>query len=144
MNAVQAITIKDAEADLRRLKEWNELTQEEQANVSSQIESLKIETEKNISGLKQLVTQEFNIYATIQDLRKRIVAMGDERAAKKEKERLEKAKENNTYLKTFSIPPKIISLQQLNDMLKTMEQLRVDAIKHDKFEIRFIVDAASE
>ena len=139
MNEVQNKTIKDAKADLRRLTEWRELTQEEQSSVLSQIENFKITPEKNIDGIKQLITQEFNIYTTIQDLRKRIIAMGAERAVKKEKERLEKAKEENIYLKTVSIPPKLISLQQLNNMLKNIEQLRVDAIKHDKFEIRPVI-----
>ena len=144
MNEVQEKTIKDAEADLRRLNEWHELTQEEQSGVLSQIENFRIAPEKNIDGIKQLITQDFNIYTTIQDLRKRIISTGTERTAKKEKERLEKAKEENIYLKTVSIPLKIISLPQLNDMLKNIEQLRVDAIKHDKFEIRFIVDPSSD
>ncbi|MGB5157333.1 BREX system P-loop protein BrxC [Desulfobacterium sp. N47] len=144
MNKVQEKSIKEAEADLRRLNEWHELTQEEQSSVLLQIENFKIVPEKNIDGIKQLITQEFNIYTTIQDIRKRIISMGTERAAKKEKERLEKAKEENTYLKTFSIPVKIISLQQLNDMLKKIEQIRVDAIKHDKFEIRFIFDQSPD
>ncbi|MFH2063613.1 MAG: BREX system P-loop protein BrxC [Pseudomonadota bacterium] len=144
MSAVQEKTLKDAESDLLRLHGWHELTQEEQASVLSQIENFKITPEKNIDGIKQFITQEFTISMTIQDLRKRIISMGSERATKKEKERLEKAKEENVYLKTVSIPLKIVSLPQLNDMLKNIEQLRVDAIKHDKFEIRFRVEPSSD
>ena len=143
MGYAQKNTIKEAEKDLRRIQEWAELTQEEQLSVLSQVESFQIESEKNLSGLKQLITQEFNIHSTIQDLRKRIISMGIERAGKKENERRAKAREENTYLKTVSIPKSIVSLQELNDILKKLEQIRADSIKHDKFEISFIVEPSS-
>ena len=143
MNYAQKNTIKEAEKDLRRIQEWAELTQEEQFSVLSQVESFRIESEKNLSGLKQLITQEFNIHSTIQDLRKRIISMGILRAGKKENERRAKAREENTYLRTVSIPKSIVSIQELNDILKKLEQIRADSIKHDKFEISFIVELSS-
>ena len=143
MSYAQKNTIKEAEKDLRRIQEWAELTQEEQHSVLSQVEGFRIESEKNLSGLKQLITQEFNIHSTIQDLRKRIISMGIERAGKKENERRAKAREENTYLKTVSIPKSIVSLQELNDILKKLEQIRAYSIKHDKFEISFIVEPSS-
>ena len=143
MGEAQKTTIIEAEEDLRRIQEWAELTQEEQLSVLSQVENFRIESEKNLSGLKQLITQEFNIHSTIQDLRKRIISMGIKRAGKKENERRAKAREENTYLKTVSIPKSIVSLQELNDILKKLEQIRADSIKHDKFEINFIVEPSS-
>lgn len=135
MAEAQLKTIKISKQDLRRLKEWQELTQEEQSNVIAQLEGLRIEIENNLQGFKRLITQEFNIHSTVQDLKNRIIDMGQERTLEKEKERRTKANEENTFLKTVSIPQKIETLQALNDLLKYLEELRIDALKHEKLEI---------
>ena len=137
MLEVQRQGIKEAEQGLSRLPEWVELTQEEQSLAFGQLEELKIEVEESLDGLKHLITNEFNIHSTVQDLRKRIIAMGKERARENEKERRAKAREENTFLKTVSIPVSIASLKELNDLLKTLEKVRANALKHDKLEIRF-------
>ena len=144
MTEAQKLSIKEAGQDLRRLAEWTELTQEEQAIALGQLAELKIEVENNLGGLKGLITNEFNIYASVQDIRKRIVAMGMERARENEEERRAKAREENTYLKTVSIPKRVASLKELNDLLKTLEQIRVDALKHEKVEIHFQLDLKPE
>jgi hypothetical protein len=137
MLEVQMQSIKEAEQELSRLPEWVELTQEEQSLALGQLEALKIEAEESLDGLKRLITHEFNIHSTVQDLRKRIIAMGKERAHENEKERREKAREENTFLKTVSIPTSIASLKELNDLLKMLEEIRASALKHEKVEIRF-------
>ena len=144
MGNAQKNNIKEAETDLRRLLEWSELTQEEQTNVLSQLEDLKVETTPDLQGLKQLINQEFNIHSTLQDLRKRIVAMGRERAHEKEKQRQEKAREENIFIKTVAIPKSIATLNDLNNLLKALEQVRANAMKHDKVDIRFKLDDPPE
>lgn len=143
MREVQKMTIAEAKDNLRRIREWAALTQEEQSSVLSTIENVRVETEKNLSGLKQLIAQEFDIHSTIQDLRQKIISMGKERARKKETERQEKARGENTFLKTLSIPNRIGSIQELNDLLKRLEQIRADSIAHDKFEISFFIEPSS-
>ncbi len=66
--------------------------------------------------------------------------MGKERAQKREEERREKARGENKYLKTLTIPNRLGSLQELNDLLKKLEQVRADSIKHDKFEINIVFE----
>jgi len=144
MSEVQQQSIKEVEQDLRRLPEWEELTQEEQSSVFAQLEGLRIEAEKDLQGLKRLITQEFVIHSTLQDFRKRIIAMGRERAREKEKDRREKAREENTYLETVSIPKSVASLQELNSLLKAIEQVRAHALKYDKMEVRFVIDQSPE
>lgn len=135
--------IQDTKEEFSLILEWSELSSEEQSGVISKIENLDFEAEKTISGLKQLVSHEFDIYSTIQELRKRIIFMGKERAQKREEKRKEQAKRENKYLKTLSIPSRIDSLQDLNNLLKRLEQLRADSIKHDKFEINIIFEPPS-
>jgi hypothetical protein len=120
------------------------LTQEEQSLALGQLEELKIEAEESLDGLKRLITHEFNIHSTVQDLRKRIIAMGKERARENEEERRAKAREENIYLKTVSIPISIASLKELNDLLKAFEEVLAQALKYDKVEIRFKLDETSE
>jgi len=70
--------------------------------------------------------------------------MGRERAREKEKDRREKAREENTYLETVSIPKSVASLQELNSLLKAIEQVRAHALKYDKMEVRFVIDQSPE
>jgi len=144
MLGAQQTSIKEAEQGLARLPQWAELTQEEQSGVIAQLEGLRIEAEENLQGLKRLITQEFNIHSMVQDLRTRIIDMGRKRVRAKEKERQKEAHEENTYLKTVSIPNRLTSLQAFNALLKALEQVRVDALKHEKVEILFKLDTNSE
>jgi len=143
MYEVQKKMIQEIREDFSLIPEWPELSSEEQSGVISTLENLLTDTDKTIIGLKQLISQEFDIYSTTQELRKRIISMGKERAQKREEERQEKARGENRYLKTLSIPNRIGSLQELNDLLKKLEQVRADSIKHDKFEINIVIEPPS-
>ena len=140
MREVQKKMIQETKEEFSLIFEWSELSSEEQSTVISTLENLHIDTDKTIFGLKQLIAQEFDIYSTIQELRKRIISMGKERAQKREEERREKARGENKYLKTLTIPNRLGSLQELNDLLKKLEQVRADSIKHDKFEINIVFE----
>ncbi|WP_300460131.1 BREX system P-loop protein BrxC [Desulfobacula sp.] len=135
--------IQETKEEFSHIPEWSELSSEEQSGVISKLENLDFEADKTILGLKQLISHEFDIYTTIQELRKRIVFMGKERAQKREEKRREQAKGENKFLKTLSIPNRIESLQDLNNLLKRLEQIRADSIKHDKFEINIIFEPPS-
>ncbi len=143
MHEVQKSMIQDTKEDFSLIPEWSQLSSEEQSGVISTLEELLIDTDKTISGLKKLIAQEFDIYSTIQELRKRIISMGKERAQKREEERRKKARGENRYLKTLTIPNRIGSLRELNDLLKKLEQVRADSIKHDKFEINIVIEPLS-
>ncbi|MEW5817071.1 MAG: BREX system P-loop protein BrxC, partial [Spirochaetota bacterium] len=140
MHGVQKNSIKEMEQDLHHIPEWGELTQEEQRSVLKQIEELQVVTSEDLQGLKKLISQEFVIHSTLQDLRKRIVSMGRERAQEKERERREKAKKENVYFETVSIPKSVKSLKDLNDLLQALEKLRARALEHDKVEISFTLN----
>ena len=135
--------IQETKEEFSIIPEWSELSSEEQSGVISKLENLDFESNKTILGFKQLISHEFDIYTTIQELRKRIVFMGKERAQKREEKHREQAKGENKYLKTLSIPNRIESLQDLNNLLKRLEQIRADSIKHDKFEINIIFEPPS-
>src|SRR5207253_4401775 len=72
--------------DLQRLPEWQELTQEERGNVSSDIDGLAIAAAKDISGLKQLLANDYDINTRLSTLRDSIRKNGQERARQRVEE----------------------------------------------------------
>lgn len=137
MSKAQQERVRMAETDLNSLPEWSELTQEEQSSVLAQIEALHIDAPQDLAGLRKLINQEFVVHATLQDVRARIVSIGGERVRQKEEERLEKAKQGNVFVKSVSVASSITSIQDLNALLEMLEQVRAEALKHEKLDIRF-------
>jgi hypothetical protein len=64
-------SLKKAQLELQRLPEWAELTQEEQSKWLSQLDDLVTETTDDLSGFKQLLNQEHEIFTRVRDLKKR-------------------------------------------------------------------------
>jgi hypothetical protein len=79
MRAAQAERIKAAEGELSLLPEWPEITSEEQANALTEIQSLSIEVPPDMAGLKRLIARQFDIDATIADIRAKVVKEGKAR-----------------------------------------------------------------
>ncbi|MDD5204639.1 MAG: hypothetical protein PHS17_04420, partial [Desulfobacterales bacterium] len=144
MSREQQDRIQREEQELCALPEWNELTQEEQSGVLEQVDRLRVDASPDLEGLKHLVRQEFIINTFLKELRERIVAMGKERALEKERERNARAREEGVFLKTIRLPKSVVSLQNLNALLQTLESLRNDALKHDKVEIHFELEPSSD
>lgn len=144
MAEAQKTTIKGAQQELQRLPEWAQLVQEEQASVLGQLEALQIDASRDLAGLERLLTQEFVIHSTMQELRKRILDMGAARAREKEKERRDKGREENVFLKTVALPSRVSSVQMLNELLRMLENLRAEALKHEKIDIQLELQDGSE
>ena len=134
------LTIKEAQQDLIQMKEWSELTREDQTNVLSQMESLQLNVEPNIDGLKAAVNQGFAINSRKRQLGTWIKKTGGELALKKEKERQKNAKKDNTLLKTVSIPSHVKKVRDLDSVLNQIEDIKAEAQKHKKIEISFKIE----
>ena len=105
---------------------------------------MQIEVDPDLSGLKTLINQEFVINNALRDMQKRIAATGRDRAEKRIRENRKKANDENVFLHEAIIPYKISSLEKLNTTIKSIEELRVKAMKHDKLEITFKIDPSSQ
>lgn len=138
MSEAQRTSIHDAELALSRLPEWQELTQDEQNGVLAQLEALQVDDiSHDLAGLKRLINQEFVIHPTLQDVQKRIIAIGKERIREKEEERRERARTENAYVASVPIPTAITALKSLNALLRKLEQVRAEALKHEILDITF-------
>jgi hypothetical protein len=120
--------IDDAEDSLRKLPEWSELTQEEQNDVLGNIEDLQIEAAQDLSGLKQLINQEFVILSRTSEFREKIVQKGRERRRQRlENERPHKTGGDKTSIcLTFTMPSAVNSMAQLKQLIQ-----RLDALKNE-------------
>lgn len=137
MRQAQRQSLKDAEQTLSSLPEWQEFTPEEQRDTLRQLETLAVDAPRDLSGLKLLINQEFVLYATVQEAQQDIISTGQERVREKEKERRERAHTANAYIASVPIPAAINTLKALNDLLRALEQVRAEALKHEGVDIRF-------
>ncbi len=123
LSAQQLKRIKSGAEDLTRVPYWSEFTQEEQAGTIGQLDGLTLETTDDLAGLKQLLARDFDISATIQDLKNTIKRDGEARW----KARL-KAEGGTAVLKReVSVPARLTTTVELDRLLETLQQLKAEA-----------------
>lgn len=123
--------IRVAEQDLRRIPEWSELTQEEQSDVLARIDSLMVEPSLDLKGLKKLLNQEFVIHSQLQELKKKIAELGQQRRRRRIEEEQAKARQKGETKITRSVklPSSVTSITQLDDLIRDLMNLK-DEIKY--------------
>jgi len=133
----QKNTIRAGEEDLRRLPEWSELTQEEQANVLSQLEALIINVSDDLQGLKKLISQEFVSHCRLRDLKERIIKQGQQRLLRRIEEEKEKAKQGGKSKITRSVrlPSSVTSADQLDVLIRQLQDLKNELTLYNEIKI---------
>ncbi|WP_175704189.1 BREX system P-loop protein BrxC [Burkholderia ambifaria] len=79
LQATQTERLKQAAADVQRVPEWGELTQQEQQELLASLEGLAIQASPDAQGLRTLVNQDFVIQTQAQDAKAHIERLGRER-----------------------------------------------------------------
>lgn len=64
--------IKEGAADLERLPDWQELTEEERNNVRSRLDDLLIEPTFDLAGLRQLLSRDYDLNTTLSQQKQRL------------------------------------------------------------------------
>ena len=123
MKDAQAERLKSAEDYLSLLPEWTEFTAEEQQNVMSQLQNLRVGADENIAGLKKLIAAEFDITTTIDDLKRKIVE--DARARRKLVE--PGGLKDPRPRRAFKIPAQITTTEEFDVLIHRLQQARLDA-----------------
>lgn len=146
LQAEQRQRIKDAEQDLLRIAEWNELTQQEQNNLLGDLEKLAVTATEDLAGLRTLVNQEYSIQTQLQDLKNRIQRIGQQRLQDKLREEQEAAKKAGQKKITRSLQPKkrITSMAELNQLITQLEQLRGELQYAHEFELEISLNDSAE
>ncbi|TVR84541.1 MAG: BREX system P-loop protein BrxC [Rhodospirillales bacterium] len=141
MTSAQAERLSDAEDDLKRIPEWAELTQEEQAGVLAGLQELTLAVERDISGLQRLIAHEFDLQTCLGETKKGITRAGQDRRRQKAEESQRRAAgcgDGKPKLKQeIPIPETLSSKQQLEDLIRRLEALRDDLAFYEEFDVRF-------
>ncbi len=125
MASAQTGLITEAEADLARIPEWGEFTAEEQNKVLAELQELSVKVSEDIAGLKFLLSSQFDITTTIQDLKRRIIEEGRER--RKPPIPIPGDPPKPRQRRPLTIPAKIATTDELDALIKRLQELRSDA-----------------
>lgn len=132
MASAQTGHITEAAADLARIPEWSEFTVEEQSKVLAELQELSVKVNEDIAGLKFLLSSQFDITTTIQDLKRRIIEDGRER--RKPPIPIPGDPPKPRQRRPLTIPAKIATTDELDALIKRLQELRSDAF-HYEFDV---------
>ncbi|MBX7223615.1 MAG: BREX system P-loop protein BrxC [Blastocatellia bacterium] len=129
--------IKEGIGDLKRLPEWSELTQEEQTNAASRLETLQVTVTEDVAGLKQLLNRVYELTSTIEELKTSIRKQSQERLRKRlEEERREREETVQTkYTRSIHVPATVTNTEQLDDLIRQLQALRLQLELYGDFEV---------
>ena len=130
-------TVKEAQQDLQRLPEWPELTQEEQSKSLSQLDDLVKPVTNDLSGLKQLLRQAYEIGTSATDFKKHIEQLGKHRRLQRiEDEKAKAKKAGQTKLsRDINIPAAITTTAQLEELIGQLQALRTELATYCAIEV---------
>jgi hypothetical protein len=128
MKQAQKKRIAEAEGELALLPDWTELTAEERAGALNDIQSLAIDVARDITGLKRLVSRQFDIESVIAETREKVMTEGKARrqpSAYPPQSRRERGR------KTVHLPARIGTLAELDALIRTLGELRREVSGND-------------
>jgi hypothetical protein len=122
----QRLRLKDCVEVLRRIPEWEELTQEERGNAVNRLDGLTLAGTQDLAGLKKLLARDYDINSTLEDLQRSIQRQGQERLRQRMEEERGKTLEKGTakLSKTLSVPAKIRSAADIDGLIQQLHELK--------------------
>lgn len=137
----QKLRLKEGAEDLQRLPDWPELTQEERGNAVARLEALELTASHDLSGLKKLLAQDYDISSTIEDLKRLIKSQAQERHRQEFDEEAEKlkGKEAGKLSKSIAVPSKLSSALELDALILQLNELKAQLALYEEIEVSFVV-----
>lgn len=135
--------LKDGLDDLQRVPEWSELTQEERGNVAARLDGLEISVGHDLTGLKRLLTRDYDINSTIDELRRSIQRQGQERALQRAEQQQKKGMSEDGPKKLTEavlLPAKLTTLADLDSLIQRLNQLRSQFSAYQDVELSLTVE----
>jgi hypothetical protein len=134
--------LKDGLDDLQRVPEWSELTQEERSNVAARLDALEISVEHNLAGLKRLLTLDYDINSTVDDLRRFIQRQGQERILRRVEAKPKGMEDGGPKKRTEAIPlpAKLTTLADLEMLILRLNELRAQFSTYQDVELSLIIE----
>jgi hypothetical protein len=125
-----------AETELARwqtLLDWQDLLPDDKNWINSEVEKLAMQTSQDLSGLNRLLAHDYDLNFRLRELEKQVATRADQSRKAREQvppgvtggpaeERLEPAD------LTIAVPPVLESVEQLEGLIKQLQQLRARLI----------------
>jgi hypothetical protein len=131
--------IQEAIEDLGRLPDWQELTEEERNNARSRLDELQIEPRGDLVGLRQLLSQDYDLNMTLSQQRQRIGQQAMERRRQRlEAEQLAVVNPQDApsvMRESIQIPMRLTSRAQLMQLLQRLQELEQRWVSYGSVEI---------
>jgi hypothetical protein len=142
MTAAQAEKLQAAEGELARLPEWVELTPEERDNALQQVAARAVTAEPDLDGLSRLRNSDFDINATLDDLKTRIREDGRRRRAEREQPPLQPGGDSDAAAAgstngTVRLPPKVTTRDELQRLIAQLQEILHGLAQDDGLDIQF-------
>ncbi|MER8438322.1 BREX system P-loop protein BrxC [Mesorhizobium sp. M1312] len=133
--------LKDGLEDLQRIPEWSELTQEEKSNTAGRLDALELTVTHDLVGLRKLLTRDYDISSTIDELRRSIQRQGQERFRQRAEAQKGMAEEGHQkVLEEVPLPIKLSSLAELDALILRLNELRNQFRRYQDVEVSFVID----
>jgi hypothetical protein len=111
---------------LQRIPEWEELTQEERGIAVERLEVLALDATPNLEGLRKLLARDYDVNSTLEELKRFIQRLGQERKQQRMKEEREKYGPTGPtkFTRTVSVPATLTSADELEALIKQLHDIK--------------------
>lgn len=134
----QKLRLKSAAADLERLPEWEELTQEERGSAVGRLDVLALDdATQDLSGLKKLLARDYDITSTLEGLKHSIQRQGQERQRQRmEEEQGKQGKSAPTKLsRTIAVPATITTAANIDALIRQLNEIKALCALYAEIEV---------
>ncbi len=139
----QAKRIDDAQKGIALQPGWSELTFDEKEPHLKKLENLAIAANKDINGLQQLLTQEFNIQSQLASIKQAVENKAQQKRAQRvAEEKVKYEKEGKTKIERKVTFPKIVTQTiELEELIQILTLLKGDLELNPEIEIYLDIEA---
>jgi hypothetical protein len=137
----QKLRLKEGIEDLQRIPEWAELTQEERGNAVNRLDCLTLGATQDLVGLKKVLSRDYDINSTLEELKRSIQRQGQERLRQRIEEERAKAGNNGpTKLsKSLLVPVKLTSAADIDSLIQQLYEIKAQLRLYTEIEVSFII-----
>jgi hypothetical protein len=142
----QKLRLREGVEDLRRISEWDELTQEERGNAVNQLDGLALEATHDLTGLKKVLARDYDIKFTIDELKHWIQRQGQERLRQRIEEERAKTGENgpSKLIRKVALPANIQTADDIDIVIQQLHEIKVQLSLYSEIDVTFTIGNGGE
>jgi len=142
----QELRLTEGAESLERIPEWEELTQEERGISVGRLDGFSESTTQDLAGLRKLLTRDYDINSTLDELKRMIQRRGQERILQRfEDERTKSGGKSSTKLsRSITIPVKLTSAADVDSLILQLNDIKAQLGIYAEIEITISVGGDKE